>query len=128
MRRRNGFQPPPAGTTITGNGQVGPGFALDPALTHDFMNNAAAASSSPGFAVAFTGSGGSGVVTTGMILLEAAAKAGLYGLMMRSAGPQIRGGESAAMLRFAESPVGCMGDRFDLLVGLDWLNVERFID
>lgn len=76
--------------------------------------------------VAITGSGGSGAVTTGLILLEAVGQAGFYGLMTRSAGPQIRGGESAAMVRFSPRPVESMGDRFDLLVGLDWRSVGRF--
>ncbi len=79
-------------------------------------------------AVAITGSGGSGAVTTGSILLEAAARASLYGLMTRSAGPQIRGGESASLLRLASRPVQCLDNRFDLLVGLDWRNVDRFVD
>lgn len=80
------------------------------------------------FSVAITGSGGSGAVTAGRILLEAAAHCGFQGLMTRSAGPQIRGGESAAMVRFSPEPVECMGDEYDLLVGLDWLNIERFAD
>jgi 2-oxoglutarate ferredoxin oxidoreductase subunit alpha len=80
------------------------------------------------FSVAVTGSGGSGAVTTGRILLEAAAECGFQGLMTRSAGPQIRGGESAAMIRFSADPVECMGDGYDLLVGLDWLNIDRFVD
>lgn len=79
-----------------------------------------------GFSVAITGSGGSGAVTAGLILLDAAARAGLYGLMMRSYGPQIRGGESASLLRFGRKPVACMNDHFDLLVGLDWRNAGRF--
>ena len=79
-------------------------------------------------AIAVSGSGGSGAVTAGSILLAAAARAGFYGLMMRSAGPQIRGGESAALIRFGPTPVGCIGDRFDLLVGLDWGNHGRFRD
>jgi 2-oxoglutarate ferredoxin oxidoreductase subunit alpha len=79
-----------------------------------------------GFSVAITGSGGSGAVTAGLILLDAAARAGLYGLMMRSYGPQVRGGESASLLRFDYRPVSCMSDRFDLLVGLDWCNAGRF--
>ncbi len=83
---------------------------------------------STSFSVAVTGSGGSGAVTTGRILLEAAAECGFQGLMTRSAGPQIRGGESAAMVRFSTDPVECMGDEYDLLVGLDWLNIERFAD
>ncbi len=81
-----------------------------------------------GLTVAITGSGGSGAVTAGQILLEAVARSGRYGLMTRSAGPQIRGGESAAMVRFSSRPVDCMGDRYDLLLGLDWGNVDRFVD
>jgi 2-oxoglutarate ferredoxin oxidoreductase subunit alpha len=83
---------------------------------------------SKAYSVAITGSGGSGAVTAGRILLEAAAHCGYQGLMTRSAGPQIRGGESAAMVRFSTSPVECMGDEYDLLVALDWSNVERFAD
>jgi 2-oxoglutarate ferredoxin oxidoreductase subunit alpha len=79
-------------------------------------------------AIAITGSGGSGAVTAGQILLAAVAGSGFYGLMTRSAGPQIRGGESAAMLRYASRPVACMGDVFDILVGLDWKNIDRFVD
>jgi 2-oxoglutarate ferredoxin oxidoreductase subunit alpha len=78
------------------------------------------------FSVAIIGSGGSGAVTTGQIFLRALANCGFHGLMTRSAGPQIRGGESAAMIRFGVQPVECMGDRFDLVIGLDWRNAERF--
>ena len=89
---------------------------------------ASSPSRSGSFSLAVTGSGGSGAVTTGLILLEAAAHAGYFGMMTRSAGPQIRGGESAAMLRLGPVPLDCMDDRFDLLVGLDWLNISRFVD
>lgn len=82
----------------------------------------------PRLSIAITGSGGSGAVTTGSILLAAVARAGFYGLMTRSAGPQIRGGESAAMVRFGPDPVNSMDDRFDILVALDWLNISRFLD
>ena len=67
----------------------------------------------PTLSVAITGSGGSGAVTAGLIFLRAVAHSGFYGLMARSAGPQIRGGESAAMVRFGPQPVACMGDRYD---------------
>ncbi len=76
--------------------------------------------------IALVGSGGSGVMTAGSLLLEAAGRAGLYGLMSRSSGPQIRGGEAAALLRISTHPVFCLGDRFDLLMAIDWLNAERF--
>ncbi len=79
-------------------------------------------------ALAVTGAGGSGAVTAGLILLEAVAAAGLQGLLRRSAGPQIRGGESAALLRFGPDPVLCAGDRCDLLAALDWDNHARFAD
>ncbi len=49
--------------------------------------------------IAITGAGGAGVMTAAQMLLDAAATAGLYGLMARSSGPQIRGGEVAAFLR-----------------------------
>jgi len=66
------------------------------------------------------------VVTTGNMLLKVIASAGFYGLMSRSAGPQIRGGESAAMLRIGAERVNCLDDQFDILMALDWLNVNRF--
>ena len=78
--------------------------------------------------LAISGSGGAGVMTAGNLLLEVAAQAGWYGLMVRSSGPQIRGGEAAALLRFSHAPVECLDDRFDLLIGIDWQNIHRFAD
>lgn len=78
--------------------------------------------------IALTGSGGSGVVTMGLLLIKAIARAGFYGLMNRSSGPQIRGGESAVMLRLGTGPVYCQDDSYHLLVALDWLNFSRFAD
>ncbi|MEW8224059.1 MAG: 2-oxoacid:acceptor oxidoreductase family protein, partial [Candidatus Thiodiazotropha taylori] len=92
------------------------------------MNDQQPSALSKPYSVAITGSGGSGAVTAGRILLEAAAHCGYQGLMTRSAGPQIRGGESAAMVRFSTASVECMGDEYDLLLALDWLNIERFAD
>ncbi len=77
--------------------------------------------------IALTGSGGSGVMTTGSMLLEAAAKAGWYGFMNRSAGPQIRGGEAAALLRVSSVPVESPDDSFDLVLAIDPASLERFI-
>jgi 2-oxoglutarate ferredoxin oxidoreductase subunit alpha len=76
--------------------------------------------------VVLAGSGGAGVMTAGNMLLEAAAHAGYYALMTRSSGPQIRGGEAAAMLRIACEPVECMEDQFHVLAAVDWENVQRF--
>src|SRR5690242_4407358 len=78
--------------------------------------------------IAVAGSGGSGVMTAGALLLEAAGKAGFYGLMVRTSGPQIRGGEAAALVRLAPRPVNSLDDGFDLLIAIDWLNLHRFAD
>jgi 2-oxoglutarate ferredoxin oxidoreductase subunit alpha len=67
-------------------------------------------------------------MTAGTLLLDAAARAGLYGLMVRSSGPQIRGGEAAALLRLARRPMDALDDSFDLLLAMDWQNVNRFAD
>jgi 2-oxoglutarate ferredoxin oxidoreductase subunit alpha len=65
-------------------------------------------------------------MTAGNMLLEAAARAGYYAIMTRSSGPQIRGGEAAAMIRISRDPIGCMADHFDVLAAVDWENVQRF--
>lgn len=80
------------------------------------------------YALAITGSGGAGVVTAGTLLLNAAARAGYYGWMLKSFGPQIRGGESSVMLYLSDAPIERVLDRFDLLLGLDWKGFERFAD
>lgn len=76
--------------------------------------------------IAITGSGGAGVMTAGNILLRAAAIAGCYGFMCRSSGPQIRGGEAAALIRLADGPIEGLDDRFDILLAIDWENLDRF--
>jgi 2-oxoglutarate ferredoxin oxidoreductase subunit alpha len=78
--------------------------------------------------IALAGSGGSGVMTAGNLLLSAAARAGLYGIMVRTSGPQIRGGEAAALVRLATAPIASLDDGFDLLLAIDWQNVNRFAD
>jgi len=81
---------------------------------------------SPSISIAIIGSGGAGALTTGDSLLETACAAGWHGLSTRTLGPQIRGGEAAALLRLASHPVESMPDRFDLIIGIDWLNAARF--
>src|SRR6266567_4728206 len=80
----------------------------------------------PDVSIAIIGSGGAGALTAGNFLLEAACAAGWHGLLTRSVGPQIRGGEAAALVRLAQDPVECAPDHFDLLIAIDWLNASRF--
>jgi len=76
--------------------------------------------------IALIGKGGGGVLTAGEMLLRASAYFGRYGMMIPAVGPQIRGGESAALLRLGESPVNCLDDTFDVLLAIDWQHAERF--
>jgi 2-oxoglutarate ferredoxin oxidoreductase subunit alpha len=78
--------------------------------------------------VAIIGSGGVGAITVGELLLQLAGRSGWFGMMRGSFGPQIRGGEAAALLRISDQPVQCMNDSFDLMVSLDWKNAERFVE
>ncbi len=81
-----------------------------------------------GISVALAGSGGSGVMTAGNLLLDAAAQAGAYGLMVRTSGPQIRGGEAGALVRLGRREVQTLDDRFDILLAIDWQGTGRFGD
>jgi len=76
--------------------------------------------------VVFAGSGGAGAMTAGSVLLRAAAHAGYYGLMSQLFGPQVRGGEAAALVQISVDPVEYQPDRFDLFVALDWGKIEQF--
>ncbi len=77
-------------------------------------------------AVVFAGSGGSGAMSAGAVLLRAAARAGYYGLMTQLFGAQVRGGESAALVQISTAPVESQPDRYDLFVALDWDKVDQF--
>lgn len=72
------------------------------------------------------GNGGAGVITSGTMLLRAAARAGWYAYMTRSVGAQIRGGEAAAMLSISTEPIICNEDRFHMMLAIDWQNMGKF--
>ena len=65
-------------------------------------------------------------MTTGELLLASAASCGQHGLLTKSYGPQIRGGESACFLRLGRGPFEKQADEIALLIVLDWRNIERF--
>jgi len=72
------------------------------------------------------GSGGDGVALLGDLLLRMAAHQGLYGMMVQSYGPQIRGGESAVVVRVAREEVQYEGDESDLLLCFRVADLQRF--
>jgi 2-oxoglutarate ferredoxin oxidoreductase subunit alpha len=76
--------------------------------------------------IALCGSGGAGVMTAADMLLNAAAEMGIYALFGRTMGPQIRGGEAAALLRLSPQPITSVDDTYQILLAIDWQNVQRF--
>jgi 2-oxoglutarate ferredoxin oxidoreductase subunit alpha len=75
---------------------------------------------------ALVGSGGDGVVLLGELLMRMAAHRGLYGMMVQSYGPQIRGGESAVVLRLAQEETRYEGEQCDLLLCFRLADMARF--
>lgn len=76
--------------------------------------------------IGMAGSGGDGIVSAGESLLTAAALDGYHGLMSKSFGPQIRGGESSFRLRIATSKVLNSGGTLDIAVALNWDDFLKF--
>ncbi len=78
--------------------------------------------------LAIAGSGGDGVITAGDFITKSAARKGLHAFMLKSYGPQIRGGESSARIRVSARPVYSQGDFVDVLAVFSWKDFNRFTD
>jgi 2-oxoglutarate ferredoxin oxidoreductase subunit alpha len=76
--------------------------------------------------VGIAGAGGDGVVSAGELVLNIAAQQGLFGMLVKSFGPQIRGGESSVRLRLSADPVLSQGDVLDVLIAFNWADYARF--
>lgn len=72
------------------------------------------------------GSGGDGVVTAGDLLARAAANAGLHCQMVKSFGPQIRGGESGVWLQLSPQPIRGPAELVQIAVVLSWGSFAPF--
>lgn len=72
------------------------------------------------------GSGGDGIVSAGESLLQAAALEGYHGVMTKSFGSQIRGGESSCRVRISTQPVLNPGGNLDVAVALNWEDFLKF--
>ncbi|MEE4276874.1 MAG: 2-oxoacid:acceptor oxidoreductase subunit alpha [Halieaceae bacterium] len=78
--------------------------------------------------IAITGAGGAGVISVGELLLRSWAAAGGRGLLRKAFGPQIRGGEAAALLKLCDHEQYTAAEGYDLLLAVDWNNFSRFGD
>lgn len=76
--------------------------------------------------IGMAGAGGDGIVAAGEALLNAAAATGYHGMLTKSFGPQIRGGESSCRLRVSTRPVSNPGDALDVAVALNWDDFLKF--
>jgi 2-oxoglutarate ferredoxin oxidoreductase subunit alpha len=76
--------------------------------------------------VGIAGAGGDGVVSAGELLIQVAAREGLYGMLVKAFGPQIRGGESSVRVRLSSKPVLAQGDDLDVLIAFNWADYGRF--
>ena len=72
------------------------------------------------------GSGGDGIVSAGDSLLQAAAAEGYHGVMTKSFGSQIRGGESSCRVRISTDPIINPGGNLDVAVALNWEDFLKF--
>lgn len=79
------------------------------------------------FTFGIVGSGGDGVITAGDAVERALSHQGLYCILTKSFGPQIRGGEALVQLRASDSPLATEGDALDLLIVLSWKDYRRFL-
>ncbi len=76
--------------------------------------------------VGIAGAGGDGVVSAGELLIQVAAREGLFGMLVKAFGPQIRGGESSVRVRLSSRPVLAQGDDLDVLIAFNWADYGRF--
>jgi len=76
--------------------------------------------------IGMAGSGGDGIVAAGESLLTAAALEGYHGVLTKSFGPQIRGGESSFKLRLCTRKVLNSGGSLDIAVALNWEDFLKF--
>src|SRR5512146_2399606 len=74
--------------------------------------------------IGIAGAGGDGVISAGESLITAAALEGYHGIMTKSFGSQIRGGEASCRLRLATRPV--LNPNGPLDVALNWEDFRRF--
>jgi 2-oxoglutarate ferredoxin oxidoreductase subunit alpha len=72
------------------------------------------------------GSGGDGVILLGELLARSAARAGLHATLVKTFGPQIRGGETSVRLRIADRPLSGADHRLDALLLFHYADMLPF--
>lgn len=76
--------------------------------------------------IGMAGSGGDGIVSAGESMINALAIEGYHGILTKSFGPQIRGGESSCRLRLSTKPLLHAMGTLDIAVALNWEDFLKF--
>lgn len=76
--------------------------------------------------VGMAGAGGDGVISAGESLITAALLEGYYGILTKSFGSQIRGGESSCRVRISSSRILTGAGILDVAVALNWEDFLKF--
>ena len=76
--------------------------------------------------IGMAGSGGDGIVSAGESMINALALEGYHGILTKSFGPQIRGGESSCRLRLSTKPLLHAMGTLDIAVALNWEDFLKF--
>ena len=76
--------------------------------------------------IGMVGSGGDGVMVGGEAVVSTVARKGLNCIMLKSFGPQIRGGESSCKIRISSEKVSTQADELDVLLAYNWKDYSRF--
>ena len=79
------------------------------------------------FAVAIGGENGQGIASTGDILARIFARRGLHLNAYNAYQSIIRGGHTFLTIRACEAPVGCVGDKIDVLIPLNQDTMDRHL-
>src|SRR5574340_476935 len=79
------------------------------------------------FAVAIGGENGQGIASTGDILARIFARRGLHLNAYNAYQSIIRGGHTFLTIRAGETPVGCVGDKIDVLIPLNQDTMDRHL-
>src|SRR5436190_21425220 len=75
--------------------------------------------------IGIAGAGGDGVISAGESLITAAALEGFHGIMTKSFGSQLRGGEASCRLWLATWAVLNPNVPLDVDVAVDWRDLRR---
>jgi 2-oxoglutarate ferredoxin oxidoreductase subunit alpha len=74
------------------------------------------------------GEAGQGIQTIGLALAKTFQKSGLHVFSTQYYLSRVRGGNNYFQIRVSDRPVRAMSDRLDMLIALDRMSVEKYME